>query len=190
MLHISIISSSVRVGRNSHRVALYFRNYLEKNKIAFVEILDLDKYNFPLFDERLRYQKEPSSDILEFAGKIKASDGVIIVTPEYNGGYPASLKNVIDLLYDEWYHKPIAISTVSEGNFGGSQVLISLQFTLWKIRSLTVPAMFPVPSVTKSFDESGNPADKINTDKKAANFIKELLWCIEAKSGMEEKSKI
>ena len=188
MLNISIISSSVRTGRNSHRVALYFRNYLEINNIAIVEILDLDKYNFPLFDERLRYQKEPSSDVLDFAGKIKSADGVIIVTPEYNGGYPASLKNVIDLLYDEWYHKPIAISTVSDGSFGGSQVLTSLQFILWKIRSWTVPAMFPVPEVSKAFDESGNPADKIKTDKKAANFIKELMWCIEAKSRMEGES--
>lgn len=185
MLHISIISSSVRTGRNSHRVALYFRNYLEKTKIAAVEILDLDKYNFPLFNERLRFQKSPAASILDFAEKIKSAEGVIIVTPEYNGGYPASLKNVIDLLYDEWYHKPVAISTVSDGNFGGSQVLTSLQFTLWKIRSWTVPAMFPVPKVNEAFDESGNPADKLQTDKRAANFIRELLWCIEAKSRMD-----
>lgn len=185
MLHISIISSSVRDGRNSHRVALYFKNYLEENKLATIEILDLKKYNFPLFDERLRFQKSPVANVLDFAEKIKSADGVIIVTPEYNGGYPASLKNVIDLLYNEWHHKPVAISTVSEGSFGGSQVLTSLQFTLWKIRSWTVPAMFPVPEVGKAFDESGNPTDKINTDKRAENFIRELLWCIEAKSRMD-----
>jgi len=184
MPHIAIISSSVRTGRASHRVALYFKTYLETNNLATVELLDLAAYQFPVFDERLRFQKNPSKEMLDFAGKIKLADGVIIVTPEYNGGYPASLKNVIDLLYDEWYRKPIAVSTASNGIFGGSQVITSLQFSLWKIRAWTVPAMFPVPKVQDAFDENGTPADKAATDKRAAGFINELLWCVEAKSKM------
>ncbi len=121
---------------------------------------------------------------MEFAGKIKLADGIIIVTPEYNGGYPASLKNVVDLLYDEWHRKPIAISTSSDGSFGGTQVITSLQFTLWKIRAWTVPAMFPVPKVHESFDEEGNATDKTGTDKRAKFFVGELLWCIEANRRM------
>ena len=184
MPHIAIISSSVRTGRNSNRVALYFKTYLETNKLATAEILDLAEYNFPVFDERLRLQKNPTPATIEFAEKIKSADGVIIVTPEYNGGYPASLKNVIDLLFEEWHRKPIAISTASDGVFGGSQVITSLQFSLWKIRAWTVPAMFPVPKVQDAFDNNGNPADKAATDKRAASFIEELLWCVEAKSKM------
>lgn len=184
MPHIAIISSSVRTGRKSHSVAVYLKNYLEDNKLSTVEMLDLNEYNFPLFNERLHLQKDPSSAALDFAEKIKIADGVIIVTPEYNSGYPASLKNVIDLLYDEWYHKPVAISTVSAGNFGGSQVITSLQFTLWKMRALTVTALFPVARVGESFDVNGKPADKAATDKRAADFIKELLWHIEAKIRM------
>ena len=185
MPHIAIISSSVRTGRNSNRVALYFKDYLEINNLATVEFIDLNEYRFPVFDERLRFQKNPSVEMLDFADKIKLADGVLIITPEYNGGYPASLKNVIDLLYDEWYRKPIAISTVSNGIFGGSQVITSLQFSLWKIRAWTVPAMFPVPSIQKSFDENGNATDKEATDKIAAAFIAELCWCMEAKQKME-----
>lgn len=175
MKHIVIISSSVRTGRLSHRVALYFKRYLEDNNLAAAEILDLKEYNFPLFDERLRLQKEPSAAAIEFAARIKNADGIIIVTPEYNGGYPASLKNVIDLLYDEWHNKPVAISTISDGSFGGSQVLTSLQFTLWKMKMQIVTAMFPVPRVMDAFDENGIPSDKIATDKRAANFLKGLL---------------
>lgn len=185
MPHITIISASVRTGRNSHRVALYFKKFLEEHKLATSEILDLAEYNFPLFDERLAHQKTPSEKVLDFSNRIKAADGVIIVTPEYNGGYPASLKNVVDLLYDDWRRKPIAISTASDGAFGGTQVITSLQFSLWKIRSWTVPAMFPVPKVQTSFDEAGNPADKASVDKRATGFINELLWCIEAKKRME-----
>src|SRR5688572_9008556 len=185
MPHIAIISASVRTGRASHRVALYFKKFIEENKLATAEILDLNSYQFPLFSERLKYQVDPSPQVLEFADKVVKADGVIIVTPEYNGGYPASIKNVVDLLYAEWHRKPIAISTVSDGSFGGTQVITSLTFSLWKIRAWVVTAMFPVPKVNQSFDESGNATDKATTDKRASAYLKELLWCIEARKRME-----
>ena len=186
MKHIAIISSSVRIGRNSHRVALYFEKFITTNQLATAEILDLHQYQFPVFDERLRLQKEPLPALLAFAEKIKAADGIIIVTPEYNGGYPASLKNVTDVLYAEWKRKPIAIATVSDGMFGGTQVITSLQFSLWKIGAWTVPAMFPVPKADKAFDETGTPTEKEATDKRATAFVNELLWCMEAKGKMDE----
>ncbi len=186
MPHIAIISSSVRIGRNSHRVALYFQNYLKENNLATVEIIDLNEYQFPVFDERLRFHPSPTEKMLEFSNRVKNADGVLIVTPEYNGGYPAALKNVVDLLYEEWHRKPVAISTVSDGQFGGTQVITSLQFSLWKIRAWTVPAMFPVPKAPEAFSEEGVPADKPATDKRASKFIGELLWCIEAKKRMAE----
>lgn len=180
MTHISIISSSIRTGRKSDRVALYFQNYLTENKLATTEILDLKQFNFPLFEEPLKFQKKPAENVLEFAEKIKSSQGIIIVTPEYNGGVPASLKNVIDLLYDEWRHKPVGIVTVSAGPFGGSQALVSLQFTLWKIKAWTITEIFSVPNVQDSYDEAGKPSKKAESDKLAAAFTKELLWCIKA----------
>lgn len=149
-----------------------------------MEILDLTVYNFPLFDERLKNLVAPPDAALEFARKVTAADGILIVTPEYNGGYPASLKNVLDLLYAEWRKKPIAISTVSDGIFGGSQVITSLQFSLWKIGAWTVPAMFPVPTVQDTFDDTGAAVDKAATDKRAGVFLQELLWCMEARSKM------
>ncbi len=187
MPHIAIISSSVRISRNSHRVALFFKKFIEENNLATAEILDLNEYQFPVFDERLRLQKNPLAKTLEFAEKIKTAAGVLIVTPEYNGGYPAALKNVVDLLYDEWHRKPVAVSTVSDGIFGGTQVITSLQFSLWKIRAWTVPAMFPVPKVQETFDEKGNPADKAGVEKRALGFVNELLWCIEAAQRMAVK---
>lgn len=185
MPHIAIISASVRSGRKSHRVALYFKNFLLNQKLATVEILDLNVYQFPVFTERLKFQPSPSPDVIDFSDKIKKADGVIIVTPEYNGGYPASIKNVIDLLYVEWFHKPIAISTVSDGSFGGTQVITSLLFTLWKIRAWVIPAMFPVPKVEATFSEEGVPV-KETTDDRATTFLNELLWCVQAKMKMDK----
>lgn len=126
----------------------------------------------------------------EFSEKVKKADGVVIVTPEYNGGYPASLKNAIDLLYEEWFRKPIGLVTVSAGSFGGMQVLMSLQFSLWKIRAWVVPALFPVPKIKEAFDEEGNPADKAAYERRATSFLNELLWCIEAKRRMETPDKV
>lgn len=179
MKHIAILSSSVRNGAKSPRVAQYFKQYIESHKLAEVSIIDLANYDFPIFTERLRFQENPTEKTLDFAAKIKDADAILIVTPEYNGGYPASLKNVTDLLYDEWKRKPIAISMVSAGPFAGTQVITSLLFTLWKIGATMVPTMFPVANIEKSFDEKGNATDKEATDKRAAAFVGELLWYTE-----------
>jgi NAD(P)H-dependent FMN reductase len=187
MPRIAIISASVRTGRASNRVALFFRSFIEDNELASAEILDLNEYRFPIFDEKLRLQKNPSGSALEFADKIRKADGIIIVAPEYNGGYPSSLKNVIDLLYDEWYRKPLAITTVSSGPFGGTQAITSLLFTLWKMKAWVVPSMFPVPFVHETFDEKGVPNNKPDIEKRANPFLKDLFWCIEARQNMSGK---
>lgn len=184
-MKIAIISASVRVGRRSHRVALFFKNYIETNNLATVDLLDLNEYKFPVFEERLRNIQDPTPHMLNFADKIRKANGVIIVTPEYNGGYPASLKNAIDLLYAEWRWKPVAVATASNGPFGGAQVTTSLAFSLWKMGVWMVPAMYPVPKVQDLYDEDGTPIDKEATEKRATHFIDELLWCMEAKKRME-----
>ncbi len=184
MSKILILSSSVRTGKKSNRVALYFLNYLKEKNTGEVELLDLEDYHFPIFNERLRFLKEPPQGLLEFAEKIRSADGIVLVTPEYNGGYPASLKNAIDVLYDEWKRKPIAITTVSNGPFAGMNVITSIQYSLWKIGACTVPALFPVPTIEKTFDENGVPADKEATDKRATKFIDELSWWMEATKRM------
>ncbi len=183
MPHIAIIAASVRSGRQSIRVARFFQRFINNGR-GSAEILDLQSYAFPLFEERLRFMENPPDNALDFANRVKSADGVVIVTPEYNGGYPASIKNAIDLLYPEWYKKPVGISTVSDGVFGGTQVITSLQFTLWKMRAWTIPAMFPVPSVGEKFSEDGSVLDA-GMEKRADVFVKELLWCIEARARMQ-----
>lgn len=184
MPQIAIISPSVRKGRKSHRVALYFSNLLNERNIAETEILDLLLYNFPLFNERLKFLESPSAQMIEFADKIRSADGVIIIAPEYNGGPPASLKNAIDLLTDEWRHKPVGIVTVSDGHFAGIQAVTSLQFILWKLGALTSNLTMRLPDINSTFDESGVPADKPNIDKRGIAFVNELLWHIGGRKRM------
>ena len=185
MHKIVILSSSVRMGRKSNRVASFFGNYIKENNIAAVELVDLDTLNFPVFEERLKFLPNPPANLLEYATKIKEADGVLIVSPEYNGGYPASIKNAIDVLVKEWKRKPVAISTVSAGPFGGNNMISSLQYCLWKLGALTVPALFPVATVEKAYDENGVPADKEGTEKRASRFVAELVWMMDAVKKMQ-----
>jgi NAD(P)H-dependent FMN reductase len=187
-MHIAILSTSLRQARKSHRVVRYFKSRIEEDASRRVDVLDLQEYNFPLFDERIRFMENPPANVLDFADRIRKADGVIIVTPEYNGGYPASLKNVIDLLKDEWLRKPIALITVSSGPYGGVLVSPSLVFTLWKKGCWVVPARYNVASVEESFAEDGTPADKTTADRRATAFLQELYWCAEARRRMADYS--
>ncbi len=189
MPDIVIISSSIRDRRKSHRIALFFQQFIESRGLGQPEILDLKKYNFPLFEERLGNMKDPEPAWVEFADRVNRAEGVIIVTPEYNGGYPASLKNVIDFMYKQWHRKPMALVPVSDGQFGGTQVIQSLQFSLWKIGAWTVPARYHVSHVDTMYDEDGQSKNPQLTDRLAGRFIDELMWCVRAKEMMDEAEK-
>lgn len=185
MSHIAIISASVREGRMSHRVALHLQSSIQAMGGHSVDLLDLNDFDFPIFHERLKFLKDPSKQVLDFAERIRKADGVIMVTPEYNGSYPASLKNVIDLLTEDWKKKPVAISTVSSGGFGGSQTLVSLLFVLWKIRAWVVAGPMQVPAIKDNFQEDGTPNDAEAWARRTTAFLDELLWAMEAKKRME-----
>lgn len=185
MLHIAIISGSIRTGRKSHSVAKYFNNYINSQKLATAEILDLKEFNFPVMEERLIHLADPPASVKLFSEKIIKADAVILVSPEYNSGYPASVKNAIDVLVKEWFHKPVGLVGVSNGNFGGVNAITQLQTVLMKIKATPISSMFPVPNVQDAFDDEGNAIDKEKMDKRAASFLKELLWVTEAFNKMK-----
>lgn len=185
MSHIVILSTSVRDGRMSHRVALHLQRSLSATEGHTIDLLDLDELQFPIFQERLKFMKDPAPEVTAFAERIRKADGLIIVTPEYNGSFPASLKNVIDLLTEDWRKKPIGLCTVSSGGFGGSQCLVSLLFTLWKIRAWVVPGPLQVPTVKDNFQEDGTPNDQEAWARRTTAFLDELEWAMKATKRME-----
>jgi len=179
MKKIAIISGSVRDGRMSHRVSLYVQNYISDHNLAKTEMLDLKKYSFPLFTERLMYQKDPDPKTVDFAGKFTEADGILIISPVYNGSFPASIKNVIDLLYQEWKHKPVAIASVTYTTTPGIATIQQLQTLLLKLGALVTPQLYTVVSVNQMFDEAGNSLQPDNTEKFLKPFIEEFLWMID-----------
>lgn len=118
MKRIAVVSSSVRTGRLSHRVALFAANYFEKNFSADVDLLDLKQFDFPLFQERFDFQDNPSGPLQDFTRRFLQADGIFVVSPVYNASFPASLKNVIDLYNLQWASKVMGIASASFGKHG------------------------------------------------------------------------
>ncbi|MBX2940150.1 MAG: NAD(P)H-dependent oxidoreductase [Ferruginibacter sp.] len=183
---IIILSSSIRTGRKSHRVAEFIANVIQSDGVHQAEMHDLNHYRFPVFEERLKFLADPLPELLALSDAIRASVGVIIVAPEYNGSFPAALKNVLDVFTDEWKMKPIGLCAVSGGHFGGAQLLQSLQFTLWKVGAWVVPASFQVPFVDKTFKEDGSTEDTEGLKKRLKLLTDKLYWSIEANARMQE----
>jgi NAD(P)H-dependent FMN reductase len=152
------------------------------------EILDLLAYNFPVMEERLRFRDDPPPGLREFSEKVARSDALVIVTPEYNNGYPGALKNALDYLLPEYQRKPIAIVTVSAGGFGGLNCLAQLRLVTLGMGAVPIPAALPISRVQDSFDEDGNPTDTAY-EKRAQSFVAEVLWFIEAIAVQKAKDK-
>ena len=176
MKRIASLSSSVRTGRLSHRVALYLQHYLTANELAETEILDLKAYDFPLFEERFAFLPNPSGKVIDFTERLVAADALIIVTPVYNASFPAALKNVIDLYLQEWRRRPVAVVSVTSGKVPGIATVQQLQALLLKLGALVVPMLCTVISAGETFDEKGTAASPAATEKLLRPMIDELLW--------------
>jgi NAD(P)H-dependent FMN reductase len=166
-------------------VTQYIFNFLAQQPEYNVVLADLASYQFPIFEERLKFLQNAPQGLIDFSNEVKKADGVIFVSPEYNAGIPAALKNAIDVLTDEWKMKPVGLCGVSGGSFGGAQMLQALQLTLSKVGAWVVPASFQVPLVDKAFDENAVPSDPEGTEKRFKILLQKLEWCITAKSNMD-----
>jgi NAD(P)H-dependent FMN reductase len=136
--HISIIPAIEKTTNDG--AVNYINNYLQQQHLASTEILDLQNLRFPI--QKL---EKPGKELKSLVKKIKSSAGILIVASEFEGEYPAHLRNMIDFLYDQWDHKPVAISTVANDEAHQAQIIRSLQFSLWKVNSWTVPVSFEIP---------------------------------------------
>ncbi len=180
MKKIAVLSSSVRDGdRLSHRVALFFKKYLQEKQLADVTFLDLKEYNFPVFTEQFGYQKNPSAALLDFTKKFTEVDALIIVTPVYNASFPASLKNVIDLYLSEWKHKVVAVSTVTYGTVPPMVTLKEVQYLMLKLGAMISSVGFMTTNTANEYDIEGNALDIEKTEKLLRPFLEELTWLME-----------
>src|SRR5688572_3820549 len=101
-LRLAVIIGSTREGRAGARIGAWFAKLARRRAELSVQVVDLADYDFPA-----RHPRTPTPAIDRFTAEIGRSDAFVIVTPEYNRSYPASLKQAIDYAYDEWRAKPV-----------------------------------------------------------------------------------
>jgi NAD(P)H-dependent FMN reductase len=185
--YIPIVLGSVRRNRESAKVARFALECLRQLGRVRTELLDLKEMNIPFMEERLRFRSDPPPGVTLFSSKINQADSIVIVTPEYNGGYPGVLKNALEYLKDEYRRKPFGIVTVSAVETGGILCLTSLRQVVLQIGGVPIPASLLVSRVQEAFDSAGRPCDPAFL-KRAKIYFDELLWFTEALAAQRQKS--
>ena len=168
-LFIPLILGTARQGRQSENVARFVFDQTKKRADVETELIDVRELPMKL-DDAGEQMKNP-----KFSAAIERCDGLIIVTPEYNHGYPGLLKHALDMNLKEYIHKAVGICGVSAGPFGGARVIEGL---LPVMRELGLVAIFEdvnFGSVAKIFDDQGNLLDQ-NYVRRLDKFLNELVW--------------
>ena len=146
------------------------RDLIEDAEIE-TRLFDVRDFDLP----RDEYGTEIGDRFPEWRDAIIRADGLVIVTPEYNHGYPGFLKHALDTNLKEYIHKAVGICGVSAGPFGGTRVIENM---LPVMRELGLVAIFwdvNFSSVQNAFDGTGKLLDEAYV-RRAEKFIKELVW--------------
>ena len=148
MTTVKIILASTRPGRSGPAIGAWVTDRA-RNVGAFdrVEVLDLAEVNLPFLDEpehpRLGRYTHPHT--LAWSHDIDTADALVIVTPEYNGGFPAPLKNALDFLHAEWRNKALGFVTYSGGPHGGAGAAAMLAPVTKTLGLVTTGAAVAIP---------------------------------------------
>lgn len=186
--YIPILLGSSRTLRQSVKVAEFILGELRQCDHIQTELIDLREYQLPILEERLNETSTPLPTVVQFCSQLSQADGILMVTPEYKGGYPGVLKNALDYLQPlALRYKPIGICTVSSGGFGGLNCLTQLQLVCLALGGLPIPDKLPISNVQELFDEQGNLGN-LTFKTKLESFIKELVWYTEAMINQKQSS--
>ena len=178
---ISVIVGSTRQGRFSEKPAQWILQQLQKRAGIEARLLDLRDFPMPFFDQqatpampgRAPYKHEV---VQRWTAAIAQSDGFIFVTPEYNYGPSAVLKNAIDWVYPEWNRKAAAF--VSYGSAMGARSVQQLRETAIELQIAPVRSSVQIPVATLWAHFRGGDVNKglAELETQAQKMIDDLLW--------------
>jgi NAD(P)H-dependent FMN reductase len=181
MTVISVIIGSTRQGRFSEKPAQWIFQQLKKYDGVDARLLDLRDFPMPFFDQPLPPAmpgRPPyENDVVKkWTAEIARSDGFIFVTPEYNFGPPAVLKNAIDWVYPEWNRKAAAF--VSYGSVAGARGVQQLRQTATELQLAPVRSSVHIHAATLWAHFQGGDVDAglAELEAPAKAMIDDLLW--------------
>lgn len=170
-LNIPVLLGTNRKQRKSELAAKWLISQIEKRPDIKTRLFDVAEFNLPHDD----YGQGLKDSFPEWRDAIVQADGLVIVTPEYNHGYPGSLKAVLDLLLREYVHKSVAFVGVSAGPWGGTRVIEAMVPMCRELGLAVTFSDLNFPFVQKSFDEEGNLLDQA-FERRVKDFLDELVW--------------
>jgi NAD(P)H-dependent FMN reductase len=170
-LRIPLLLGTNRKERKSVFAARWLVGEMQKRDDLETRLFDVADFDLPQND----YGQEIKNAFPEWRDAIVGADGLVIVTPEYNHGYPGALKAVLDLLLREYIHKAVAFVGVSAGPWGGTRVIEAM---VPMVRELGLAVTFSdlnFPFVQNTFGPAGQLLDPA-FEQRAKNFLDELVW--------------
>ena len=185
---LRIIIGSTRPGRVGPSVGAWITQRAIEHGGFDVQVTDLAELDLPLLDEpnhpRLRqYVHQHTKD---WSSLVDASDAFIFVTPEYNYGFNAALKNAIDYLHAEWQHKAAGIVSYG-GVAAGTRATQMLKQVFSALKIVAVTEAVNIPFVTQHLDEDKRFKPTELTDASATAMLDELLKWTESLAGLRAR---
>ncbi|WP_017615113.1 NADPH-dependent FMN reductase [Nocardiopsis salina] len=175
MPRLGVIVASNRPGRVALPVADWFTPVAEQHGAFEVDLIDLAEVDLPFLDEPKHpsLQQYEHAHTLEWSERIAAVDAFVIVTPEYNYGMPAVLKNAIDFLHAEWAHKPVGFVSYG-GVAAGTRSVEMTKQVVGPLRMVPVAATVSVPFVQGFLDDEGRIVPNETMSGAAKGLLDEL----------------
>lgn len=172
-LFIPVLLGTPRKHRESGHVAKWLYGKMQEREAEIeTQLFDVRDFNLPQDD----YGMEIKDDFPEWRDAMTRADGLVIVTPEYNHGYPGTLKSVLDLLLPEYIHKAVAFAAVSAQVWGGVRVIEALVQTSRELGFAVTFTDLNFPRVHTLFDEDGKLFDEKAYENRTKAFLDELVW--------------
>jgi NAD(P)H-dependent FMN reductase len=168
-LSIPVVLGTTRKGRASENVARFVLGQVQTHEGVSTELIDLRDLKFT-HDDAGEAIKDPL-----FSAAIERADGLVLVVPEYNHGYPGLLKHALDTNLKEYIHKAVGVCGVSAGGFGGTRAIQNLLPVLRELGLVTIFWDGNFSGAHKLFDEAGTILDAAYV-KRIDQFLKELIW--------------
>src|ERR671914_2136889 len=154
-LNIPVLLGTNRKLRKSAFAAKWLVGEMEKRPEIRTRFFDVVDFDLPHDD----YGQEIKDRFPEWRDAIIQADGLVIVSPEYNHGYPGALKGMLDLLLKEYIHKAVAFVGVSAGPWGGTRVIEALVPMVRELGLAVTFADLNFPLVQDKFDNKGRLVD-------------------------------
>ncbi len=167
-MFIPIILGTARKGRRSEKAADFVLHKVLERGIES-ELIDVRDYRIEATDN-----SGESDQAKRLAEKIGKADGLVIVSPEYNHGYPGELKMMMDMLYEEYHGKPVGICGVSLGGLGGARMVEQLRQVAIEFHMIPIREAVYFSSIGELFDEKGDILDPIYNER-VDKFLDQLI---------------